>query len=212
MKRSFRNFKRYNFFFLIYDHTSSDMEVPLCLMELGPLFIFSYIGVLLRVIISEFSSSRRAGAFALGSALNPVLGPNVLGCFIMGIIQHPSSKPAMIRMMGVHVHTGISTGFAGSLTSFSSWIGYTISLLFLYYPSPIPPVIEVLWCIVIGWSTSYLAFFLGFHSALAFNLLFFESSSEDLYNNEINDRKWNNVHKIGMFNGKNHNIFTFAKF
>lgn len=162
------------------------MKVPLFVKELGPLFVFSYFGALLRILISEFSSSRRSGAFETGSALNPVLGPNFLGCFVMGFIQHPYYKSAIIRITGSHIHTGISTGFAGSLTSFSSWIGYIVTLLFLYYPSPIPPVIEVIWCVIIGWSTSYLAFFFGYHTALAIQTFFkWEELQDDNKNREI---------------------------
>ena len=139
------------------------MKWNILIRDIGPLFFFSYVGMSLRVILSEFSTSKRTVAFAAGSALNPVILPNTIGCFVMGVIQHPKAKEQLISFFGKNTHTGISTGFAGSLTSLSSWIGYSTSLLFLFYPSAFPPIMEYLWCFVIGWCTSYLSFFFGFH-------------------------------------------------
>jgi fluoride ion exporter CrcB/FEX len=93
--------------------------------------IFSYLGVLMRILITSkldlnnSSSTEKEEVFCLYTSLfnNTYFVPNILGTFIIGFFSR--KKEFFFRTPGPYFYqsfyTGVSTGFCGSLTTFSSW-------------------------------------------------------------------------------------------
>jgi fluoride ion exporter CrcB/FEX len=97
---------------------------------------FSFIGVLIRVLIynafvgeSEPLADTAYGPFIQMFYVQPYLLPNFLGCFCMAVfyvfkselLQYDKSKGLL---------KGLTTGFCGSLTTFSSWVWTALRTLF----------------------------------------------------------------------------------
>jgi fluoride ion exporter CrcB/FEX len=93
--------------------------------------VFSYLGVLMRILITSnidlnsSTSAEKELVFCLYTSLfnNTYFVPNILGTFIIGFLSR--KKEFFFRTPGPSsyqsFYTGVSTGFCGSLTTFSSW-------------------------------------------------------------------------------------------
>ena len=139
--------------------------------EIISISLFSSFGCCLRVLLQEFSKMNSSCSFTENSALSPVLLPNLVGCFFMGFIQPSGKVNNLEKVLGKETLTGISTGFNGSLTSFSSWAYHSTFLLFVYYPS-YPEIMEFLWCLIIGFCVSYFGFCVGVDFGVIANRLY----------------------------------------
>lgn len=90
---------------------------------------FSYLGVLIRILVTSNLDLRNSNAKEAEYCLYPSLFkntyfvPNILGTFIIGFLSR--KKGIFFRTPGPSsyqsFYTGVSTGFCGSLTTFSSW-------------------------------------------------------------------------------------------
>ncbi|KAJ2502871.1 hypothetical protein GGH96_000741 [Coemansia sp. RSA 1972] len=81
------------------------------LTQFGPvpgLVLFSMLGVLTRIYTTRLFSYPGAPTFAL-------IWPQLIGCFIMGAVARTR------RTFPASLHTGLTTGLCGSITTFSSW-------------------------------------------------------------------------------------------
>ena len=76
-------------------------------------YLFAGLGILLRIVIAESSSSTGTARF-FGSSY---FIPNLLGCFCLGFL----SQMATIKGLRRIVSPCLTSGFCGSLTTLSSW-------------------------------------------------------------------------------------------
>ena len=89
---------------------------PLCpeqLYRYCSVYLFAGLGILLRIVIAESSSSIGTARF-FGSSY---FIPNLLGCFCLGFL----SQIATIKGLRRIVSPCLTSGFCGSLTTLSSW-------------------------------------------------------------------------------------------
>jgi fluoride exporter len=83
------------------------------------LTIFCYLGVSLRFVLSEWHP--------FGNNFDKNIIPNALGSFVIGIISELKNPILSLSELIIYQNsssrfiTGITTGFCGSLTTFSSW-------------------------------------------------------------------------------------------
>ena len=80
----------------------------------------SFIGGVLRYLLSQFIQTKFLSAFPFGT-----LGVNILGCFAIGIVFALSEKTNMSPEMRLFLATGICGGF----TTFSAFSNETFSLM-----------------------------------------------------------------------------------
>lgn len=91
--------------------------------------VFSYLGVLIRILITSNldigNSGEKEVVYCLYTSLfkNSYFVPNILGTFIIGFFSR--KKDFFFRTPGLSsyqsFYTGVTTGLCGSLTTFSSW-------------------------------------------------------------------------------------------
>lgn len=124
------------------------------LKELAALTAFSYVGFGLRYLSERFAASTHA--LSEGSPIYPDFYANIIGCCWMGIMVTQRTH------FSVHhgaLYLGLTTGFAGSLTTFSAW-NATASLA-LYHEGLSVNVFLLQLGISLG--MSMLAFHFGIH-------------------------------------------------
>ncbi|NEW78310.1 MAG: fluoride efflux transporter CrcB [Gelidibacter sp.] len=80
----------------------------------------SFIGGVLRYVLSQFIQTKFLSAFPFGT-----LGVNIIGCFAIGIVFALSEKTNMSPEMRLFLATGICGGF----TTFSAFSNETFSLM-----------------------------------------------------------------------------------
>jgi fluoride ion exporter CrcB/FEX len=87
--------------------------------------IFSFLGSFIRILIynrfvekHENEADENYGPFIQMFYTQPYLLPNFLGCFIMGFLYNYKDE---INRRSKGIFKGLTTGFCGSLTTFSSW-------------------------------------------------------------------------------------------
>ncbi|KAI9905221.1 hypothetical protein PsorP6_013954 [Peronosclerospora sorghi] len=94
---------------------SLDKYVPVVMS----IVIGSYVGVGVRVLLTEFATVLNDRQTELLKLLGVGFYlPNVVGCFIMGLVTR--MKP-VLRGQYDALLTGVTTGFCGSCTTFASW-------------------------------------------------------------------------------------------
>ena len=102
------------------------IQRPLCpeqLYRYCSVYLFAGLGILLRIVIAESSSSIATARF-FGSSY---FIPNLLGCFCLGFL----SQIATIKGLKRIVSPCLTSGFCGSLTTLSSWQLHVVSELLL---------------------------------------------------------------------------------
>lgn len=80
----------------------------------------SFIGGVLRYVLSQFIQTKSLSTFPFGT-----LGVNIIGCFAIGIVFALSEKTNMSPEMRLFLATGICGGF----TTFSAFSNETFSLM-----------------------------------------------------------------------------------
>jgi fluoride ion exporter CrcB/FEX len=100
----------------------------LLIADICAITVFSYLGVFLRVIItSRLQSNTLSSEVPIvyrHFLYNSHFAPNLLGCFIIAILFN--LKRNILALAPMALYTGMTTGFCGSLTTFSSW-AYSIA-------------------------------------------------------------------------------------
>ena len=100
----------------------------LLIAEVCAITVCSYLGVFLRVIIT-----RQLKTNTLTDEVpivyrhflhNSHFAPNIMGCFIIAVLF--TLKRKILALAPMALYTGMTTGFCGSLTTFSSW-AYSIA-------------------------------------------------------------------------------------
>lgn len=91
--------------------------------------VFSYLGVLIRILVTSNldlrNSNEEEAVYCLYTSLfkNTYFVPNILGSFIIGFLSRKKDiffiTPGPSSYQSFYI--GASTGFCGSLTTFSSW-------------------------------------------------------------------------------------------
>ncbi len=125
--------------------------------------IFAFIGVLVRSAIyldfysrDDPNATESYGPFIQMFYTEPYLLPNLLGCFLMGLFYSYKDE---INRSSKGLYKGFTTGFCGSLTSFSSWMYTAFKTPFTgdnWYKILVMIVLESLltWmCLILGMST-----------------------------------------------------------
>eukprot|EP01040_Poterioochromonas_malhamensis_P015850 gene15850-17834_t len=125
--------------------------------------IFAFIGVLVRSAIyidfnarDDPNATNSYGPFIQMFYTEPYLLPNLLGCFLMGLFYSYKDE---INRSSKGLYKGFTTGFCGSLTSFSSWMFTAFKTPFTgdnWYKILVMIVLESLltWmCLILGMST-----------------------------------------------------------
>jgi len=129
---------------------------------IAALFIFSYIGTLIRVYV-------QIGLTYIGEPVASIIYPQFIGCIIMGIATDMKSK------IDPHAHTlftGITAGLCGSITSFSGVISGSAQQYFNtggYTREKIQSVIGGLSIVLLGFGIGYVGFVMGRHLGRALN-------------------------------------------
>ena len=100
----------------------------LLIADICAITVFSYLGVFLRVIItSRLQSNTLSSEVPIvyrHFLYNSHFTPNLLGCFIIAVLFN--LKRNILALAPMALYTGMTTGFCGSLTTFSSW-AYSIA-------------------------------------------------------------------------------------
>ena len=82
------------------------------LAALSLLGCFSFLGLLARLGLIAINTFN-------GREIFPILWAQIVGCAVMGLV---TSRKTQIEELYLPLYTGLTTGLAGSITSFSSWM------------------------------------------------------------------------------------------
>ena len=95
----------------------------LLIAEVCAITVCSYLGVFLRVIITlQLKTNALTDEVPIvykHFLHNSHFAPNLLGCFIMAVLF--TLKRRILALVPMALYSGMTTGFCGSLTTFSSW-------------------------------------------------------------------------------------------
>eukprot|EP00455_Lapot_gusevi_P018571 TRINITY_DN2015_c0_g1_i3.p1 TRINITY_DN2015_c0_g1~~TRINITY_DN2015_c0_g1_i3.p1 ORF type:complete len:424 (+),score=58.64 TRINITY_DN2015_c0_g1_i3:122-1393(+) len=94
--------------------------IPNALSCLAAVITFSFLGVLSRVYLLKLYSFP-------GSPVFSVAVPNLIGCFVMGLVSKSQKKLVLVHPA---LFLALGTGFCGCLTTFSAWNLQAVELLF----------------------------------------------------------------------------------
>jgi fluoride ion exporter CrcB/FEX len=134
---------------------------------------FSYVGVILRIYLTllleiHYQYTPTTETFGV---LDSVFIPNLVGCFIMGLMT--KFKNAMFFRRYYPLYLGIVSGGLGSLTTFSTW-NVEVSLKLIEYRS----AFNGLLCLLISYATCLMAYKCGNHIADGCQYLYRRSRSK----------------------------------
>ena len=95
----------------------------LLIAEVCAITVCSYLGVFLRVIITlQLKTNALTDEVPIvykHFLHNSHFAPNLLGCFIIAVLF--TLKRRILALVPMALYSGMTTGFCGSLTTFSSW-------------------------------------------------------------------------------------------
>ncbi|KNC75078.1 hypothetical protein SARC_12391, partial [Sphaeroforma arctica JP610] len=108
--------------------------------------------------------------FCSGFSTYEAYWPNIVGCFLMGIVTH--HKKFLIERHGLaNFHLGLGTALCGCLTTFSSWNEEAALVLVSFDSNPkystdnASQVFTWMNIIITGYTTSFMSLLAGFHLA-----------------------------------------------
>ncbi|XP_058087968.1 fluoride export protein 1-like [Magnolia sinica] len=129
-----------------------------CLLHLA---VFGILGVLLRYILQKLFGPNVAGLTAVGTALYLDLPSNIVGSFLMGWlgIVFKENISHISNLLAI----GLTTGFLGSLTTFSGWNQKMLELA-----ADGRWVVSIAGYIIIGMGTVYFCIGFGVWTARGF--------------------------------------------
>eukprot|EP01095_Lingulamoeba_sp_RSL-Kostka_P002698 TRINITY_DN1360_c0_g1_i1.p1 TRINITY_DN1360_c0_g1~~TRINITY_DN1360_c0_g1_i1.p1 ORF type:complete len:350 (+),score=41.24 TRINITY_DN1360_c0_g1_i1:97-1146(+) len=150
--------------FVKYCFSPKKWNIKKELLIILPMILFTYIGVLLRIGIEALVTENKylKETFDSNTLFNPVFVPNIIGSFFMGILV--VVKPVYFNDHN-ELFTSISTGFAGSCTSYSSFSTYSGFLLAK------GRILDFLLNIFFGWSSSFFALKCGLRFAALYKYI-----------------------------------------